>query len=167
MLQPTGSQKVAVTSRQNNKNNNKTHDLGEPEQAASSPGWPPDVALPPTHPSLKQVMGLAKSHDLPTEQDGAHSRRSAGRTIAAPELPDHEGRAGPGGCTRSSPGAAAGHPAALHPLWCSQRNRETPDYSHQGSFATEVKPLGAASRAGYGHPATAVCRQPRNSPITH
>ena len=65
-------------------------------------GWPPATALPPTHPSVKQMKGSAKPHDLPTAQDGAHSRRWAGRMVAGPELPDHEGHAGPGGRTWSS-----------------------------------------------------------------
>ena len=155
-----------------------------------SQGWPPvpAVALPPR---FGANDGLDQAHDLPTVQDRAHRGRSAAGCLQAPSFQPTRGvhSLGTGGRTWSSPGAAAGHPTALHPPWHFGRARETPQTAHgfcghRGSFVTGVKPLVAGAppvelppeqvvgRMNHGSPShrslqaappTAISRQPRNS----
>ena len=80
MLQSTGSQKVDMTSRQNNNNSNTHTNRGQPEQAASSPGWPPAMALPPTPPTpqFEAKDGLGQT-PRPSNTAGWSPQREVGR----------------------------------------------------------------------------------------
>lgn len=161
-----------------------THKSGTARSQGGLPG--PAMALPL---DVGQTWAWPNPTTIPQHRAGP----TAGDELqgaCGPELPAHEVQSpSAAGHTWLSPGAAAGHAAALHPLWDPGRARETPQ-SVQGllrsgrQLCVGNQPLGAGAppaelpaelvtgrvHCGSPPPPPHLSRQPRNSlgsPLTN